>query len=112
MLWLSDFSDSDSDWSSIEKNQPLQCSSNDTFSNLNQKAVTQKRSRKKRMAIPVSTPKIPSFVQDANGSVTLFSPVPGHQSFYSEESNSELKSCCKLFSIKIRTINYCYIFVY
>lgn len=101
-MWFSDYSDSDSDWSSIERNQQiLHSSPNDTFSKLNRKAATQKRSRKKRMAIPVSTPKIPSFVQDSNGSVTLFSPLSGQQSFYSEESNSEFKSssmCCKLFS--------------
>lgn len=89
-----DYSDSDSDWSSIERREPLYNSSNDTFSKLTRRAATQKRSRKKRMAIPVATPKIPSFNQTSNGSSITFSSVPGQQqqTFYSEETSSDKKN--------------------
>lgn len=89
-----DYSDSDSDWSSIERREPLYNSSNDTFSKLTRRAATQKRSRKKRMAIPVATPKIPSFNQTSNGSSITFSSIPGQQqqTFYSEETSSDKKN--------------------
>lgn len=88
-----DYSDSDSDLSSIERREPLYSSSNDTFSKLSRKSATQKRSRKKRTAIPVATPKVPSFNLSSNGSSMTFSSVPGQlSSFYSEETSSEIKN--------------------
>ncbi|XP_050438253.1 rho GTPase-activating protein 190 isoform X3 [Adelges cooleyi] len=89
------YSDSDSDWSSMERRggEPLYNSSNDTFSKLSsRKAVTQKRPKKKRIAIPVATPKVPSFNPPSNGSNMGFNSLSSTlNSFYSEE-NCEIKT--------------------
>ncbi|XP_050529458.1 rho GTPase-activating protein 190 isoform X3 [Daktulosphaira vitifoliae] len=88
------YSDSDSDWSSMERRaEPLFNSSNETFSKLkSRKTVTQKRPKKKRIAIPVATPKVPSFNPPSNGSTIGFSSLSSqHGTFYSEE-NCEIKS--------------------
>lgn len=90
-----DYSDSDSDWSSIERRggQPLYNSSNDTFSKLSRRSATQKRSKKKRTAIPVATPKVPSFNLSSNGSSINFSSLSGQLgNFYSEDASCEIKS--------------------
>lgn len=90
---FTDYSDSDSDWSSIERREPLYNSSNDTFSKLSRRSVTQKRSKKKRTAIPVATPKVPSFNPSSNGSSMSFSSLSGQLgTFYSEEASSEIKN--------------------
>lgn len=89
-----DYSDSDSDWSSMERREPFFNSSNDTFSKLSRKSATQKRSKKKRTAIPVATPKVPPFNQSSNGSSMNFTSLSGHLgSFYSEDASSEIKNC-------------------
>ncbi|XP_046406932.1 rho GTPase-activating protein 190 isoform X3 [Ischnura elegans] len=49
------FSDSDSDWSSLERRQR----GLDTYSKVNRKPTPHKRTRKKRTAIPVATPRVP-----------------------------------------------------
>uniref|UniRef100_A0A2S2QI88 Rho GTPase-activating protein n=1 Tax=Sipha flava TaxID=143950 RepID=A0A2S2QI88_9HEMI len=87
------YSDSDSDWSSIERREPLFNSSNDTFSKLSRRSATQKRSKKKRTAIPVATPKVPSFNTSSNGSSMNFNSLSGQLgSFYSEDPSNEIKN--------------------
>ncbi|XP_071440115.1 rho GTPase-activating protein 190 isoform X6 [Hetaerina americana] len=49
------YSDSDSDWSSLERRQR----GLDTYSKVNRKPTPHKRTRKKRTAIPVATPRVP-----------------------------------------------------
>ncbi|KAG8238832.1 hypothetical protein J437_LFUL018708 [Ladona fulva] len=49
------YSDSDSDWSSLERRQR----GLDTYSKVNRKPTPHKRIRKKRTAIPVATPRVP-----------------------------------------------------
>lgn len=49
------YSDSDSEWSSLERNKVA-----DVFNKGNKKSASHKRIRKKRTAIPVATPKVPS----------------------------------------------------
>lgn len=79
--------------SSIERREPLYNSSNDTFSKLSRRSATQKRSKKKRTAIPVATPKVPSFNPSSNGSSINFSSISGQLgSFYSEDPSSEIKN--------------------
>lgn len=57
-------------------------SSNDAyFSKLSRRPATQKRPKKKRSAIPISTPKVPSFNLSSNGS---------SMNFYSEDTNNEI----------------------
>lgn len=88
-----DYSDSDSDWSSMERREPLYNSSNDTFSKLSRRSATQKRPKKKRTAIPVATPKVPSFNISSNGCSMNFNSLSGQLgSFYSEEASSEIKN--------------------
>jgi len=94
-----DYSDSDSDWSSIERREPLYNSSNDTFSKLSRRSATQKRSKKKRTAIPVATPKVPSFNISSNGCSMNFNSLSGQLgTFYSEDASNEIKnSTCNSF---------------
>lgn len=88
-----DYSDSDSDWSSMERREPLYNSSNDTFSKLSRRSATQKRSKKKRTAIPVATPKVPSFNISSNGCSMNFNSLSGQLgTFYSEDASSEIKN--------------------
>lgn len=88
-----DYSDSDSDWSSTERREPLYNSSNDTFSKLSRRSATQKRSKKKRTAIPVATPKVPSFNISSNGCSMNFNSLSGQLgTFYSEDANREIKN--------------------
>lgn len=88
-----DYSDSDSDWNSIERREPLYNSSNDTFSKLSRRSTTQKRSKKKRTAIPVATPKVPSLNVSSNGSSMNFSNLSGQlDSFYSKDNSTEIKN--------------------
>lgn len=100
-IFFIDYSDSDSDRSSLERRggQPLYNSSNDTFSKLSRKSATQKRSKKKRTAIPVATPKVPSFNLSSNGSSINFNSLSGHLgNFYSEDTSCEIKCMyCKHF---------------
>lgn len=49
------YSDSDSEWSSLERQKVA-----DVMGKANKKALSHKRIRKKRTAIPVATPKVPS----------------------------------------------------
>jgi hypothetical protein len=49
------YSDSDSDWSSLERRQRAA----DIYSKVNRKPTPHKRIRKKRTAIPVATPRVP-----------------------------------------------------
>ncbi|XP_025200481.1 rho GTPase-activating protein 190 isoform X1 [Melanaphis sacchari] len=87
------YSDSDSDWSSIERREPLYNSSNDTFSKLSRRSATQKRSKKKRTAIPVATPKVPSFNISSNGCSMNFNSLSGQLgTFYSEDPSNEIKN--------------------
>ncbi|VVC36948.1 Hypothetical protein CINCED_3A007446 [Cinara cedri] len=98
------YSDSDSDeWSSIERREPLYNSSNDTFSKLSRRSATQKRSKRKRTAIPVPTPKVPSLNQSSNGSNMNFNslsgqlvpnnlPPPHHHNSDSSTDNSDDKT--------------------
>lgn len=97
-----DYSDSDSDLSSIERREPYN-TSNDTFSKLSRKSATQKRSKKKRIAIPVATPKVPTF-NPSNGSNMNFSSISGQLgSFYSEDPSGEIKN-----GIYYKTLNEIY----
>lgn len=50
------YSDSDSDWSSLERRQRAA----DMYCKVNRKGTPHKRVRKKRTAIPVATPRVPS----------------------------------------------------
>ncbi|XP_075218370.1 rho GTPase-activating protein 190 isoform X2 [Lycorma delicatula] len=56
-------SDSDSEWSSPERRQR----SGDAYLKVNRKSTTHKRTRKKRTAIPVATPRVPPFHTNTNG---------------------------------------------
>uniref|UniRef100_A0A1B6CUS5 Rho-GAP domain-containing protein n=1 Tax=Clastoptera arizonana TaxID=38151 RepID=A0A1B6CUS5_9HEMI len=72
-------SDSDSEWSSLERKQKT--SNSETYSKMNRKPATHKRVRKKRTAIPVATPRVPLFTipsLSTNGPApaTLAGPVP------------------------------------
>lgn len=100
-----DYSDSDSDWSSMER--PLFNSSNNTFSKLTRKSATQKRSKKKRTAIPVATPKVPPFNQSSNGSSMNFTSLSGHMgSFFSEDACSEVKNCKYCIILCVIIVNF------
>lgn len=70
------FSDSDSEWSSLERRQ--RTGSSDAYSKVNRKPATHKRVRKKRTAIPVATPRVPPFSAQAmstNGPAPLPPPT-------------------------------------
>lgn len=56
------YSDSDSEWSSLERQRVA-----DVIAKANKKPTTHKRIRKKRAAIPVATPKVPSLGSMASG---------------------------------------------
>ncbi|KAI4504260.1 hypothetical protein M0802_000731 [Mischocyttarus mexicanus] len=56
------YSDSDSEWSSLERQKVV-----DTLGKVNKKPLTHKRIRKKRIAIPVATPKVPSLASMGSG---------------------------------------------
>ncbi|XP_024940341.1 rho GTPase-activating protein 190 isoform X7 [Cephus cinctus] len=56
------YSDSDSDWSSLERQRI-----SDVLGKMNKKPSTHKRTRKKRTAIPVATPKVPSLASMTSG---------------------------------------------
>lgn len=55
------YSDSDSEWSSLERQRA------DALSKTNKKPSSYKRTRKKRTAIPVATPKVPSLASMVSG---------------------------------------------
>jgi len=77
----------------MERREPLYNSSNDTFSKLSRRSATQKRSKKKRTAIPVATPKVPSFNISSNGCSMNFNSLSGQLgTFYSEDASSEIKN--------------------
>lgn len=91
-MYFTDYSDSDSDeWSSIERREPLYNSSNDTFSKLSRRSATQKRSKRKRTAIPVPTPKVPSLNQSSNGSNMNFNSLSGQLGKLYSKNNNEIK---------------------
>ncbi|XP_015111306.1 rho GTPase-activating protein 190 isoform X3 [Diachasma alloeum] len=56
------YSDSDSEWSSLERQRVA-----DVIAKANKKPTTHKRTRKKRAAIPVATPKVPSLGSMTSG---------------------------------------------
>lgn len=56
------YSDSDSEWSSSERQKIV-----DASGKVNKKPLTHKRIRKKRIAIPVATPKVPSLASMGSG---------------------------------------------
>lgn len=56
------YSDSDSEWSSLERQKIV-----DALGKVNKKPLTHKRIRKKRIAIPVATPKVPSLASMGSG---------------------------------------------
>jgi len=59
---LAAYSDSDSEWSSLERQRAT-----DVLSKANKKPSSHKRIRKKRTAIPVATPKVPSLASMGSG---------------------------------------------
>jgi hypothetical protein len=63
MHYVSVLSDSDSDWSSSERRQK---STTDVYSKVNRKPTSHKRVRKKRTAIPVATPRVPTLPSAPN----------------------------------------------
>lgn len=56
------YSDSDSEWSSLERQRVT-----DALGKANKKPSSHKRIRKKRTAIPVATPKVPSLASMGSG---------------------------------------------
>lgn len=56
------YSDSDSEWSSLERQRVT-----DALGKANKKPLSYKRIRKKRTAIPVATPKVPSLASIGSG---------------------------------------------
>lgn len=60
--FLAAYSDSDSEWSSLERQRAT-----DIMGKANKKPSSHKRIRKKRTAIPVATPKVPSLASMGSG---------------------------------------------
>ncbi|KAJ8665241.1 hypothetical protein QAD02_006903 [Eretmocerus hayati] len=58
------YSDSDSEWSSLERQRVAEALGK---ANNNRKTSSHKRTRKKRTAIPVATPKVPSMISGMSG---------------------------------------------
>lgn len=54
-LFMSAYSDTDSEWSSLERRQRAA----EVYCKVNRKSATHKRPRKKRTAIPVQPPRVP-----------------------------------------------------
>ncbi|XP_046682746.1 rho GTPase-activating protein 190 isoform X2 [Homalodisca vitripennis] len=83
-------SDSDSEWSSLERRQKT--SSSEVFSKVSRKPTTHKRVRKKRTPIPVATPRVPPFSAppiSSNGPNPPLPPTDFNYRFKVQDNKSE-----------------------
>ncbi|XP_054279717.1 rho GTPase-activating protein 190 isoform X3 [Macrosteles quadrilineatus] len=83
-------SDSDSEWSSLERKQKT--NSSEMFSKVSRKPTTHKRVRKKRTAIPVATPRVPPFNApplSSNGPNPPLPPTDFSYRFKSQDNKTE-----------------------
>lgn len=85
-------SDSDSEWSSLERKQKT--SSSEVFSKISRKPTTHKRARKKRTAIPVATPRVPPL--SSNGPNPPLPPTDFNYAFKGQDNKIESLDKSKL----------------
>ncbi|KAG8244313.1 hypothetical protein J6590_026151 [Homalodisca vitripennis] len=94
-------SDSDSEWSSLERRQKT--SSSEVFSKVSRKPTTHKRVRKKRTPIPVATPRVPPFSAppiSSNGPNPPLPPTDFNYRFKVQDNKSETLD--KIYFVNIK----------
>lgn len=98
-------SDSDSEWSSLERRQKT--ASSEAFPKVSRKPTTHKRARRKRTGIPVATPRVPQL--SSNGPNPTLPPADNYR-FKAQDNKSETLDKSKFYSKSTISINYIYIY--